>query len=413
MGRGNLREVASFFLKLGLLAYGGAAGHVAMMRRELVDRRKWISEQDFLDLFGIMNLIPGPSSTETVIALGYWRAGWLALILAGVLFILPAMLMILALSWAYVRYGTLPAAQWILYGINPIVIAIIADALLSLGRTALKTMWLALMAVASLTLYFRGVSIVAIIVGTAVLAAIAGYSKTKGQQKALGIFPLAAGGTRITLTKVTLTTGSSLWKRLRPPGFSARGFCGASPLADGQTTAGCDRGGNGDARACFCFGDVRRLPDWRFAGRAARYAGNVLAVVCFHRDCVSAHPQVEEGARSASLSRRDQRGDGGIDGGGFLATRARDDSGRVHRGGSDRGFADLEAVSDQFGVADSGRIDSGIRVEIRDGRGVERDEDFAGWIMQVCEKPFRRGGENPTTRKASSWIPRPGASGAG
>ena len=196
MGRGNLREVASFFLKLGLLAYGGAAGHVAMMRRELVDRRKWISEQDFLDLFGIMNLIPGPSSTETVIALGYWRAGWPALILAGVLFILPAMLMILVLSWAYVRYGMLPAAQWILYGINPIVIAIIADALLSLGRTALKTVWLALMAVASLALYFRGVSIVAIIAATAVLAAIAGYSKTKGQRKALGIFSLPAGRAR-------------------------------------------------------------------------------------------------------------------------------------------------------------------------------------------------------------------------
>ena len=113
MGRGNLREVASFFLKLGFLAFGGAAGHVAMMRRELVDRRKWISEQDFFDLFGIMNLIPGPSSTETVIALGYWRAGWPALILAGVLLILPAMLMIIALSWAYVRYGTLPAAQWV------------------------------------------------------------------------------------------------------------------------------------------------------------------------------------------------------------------------------------------------------------------------------------------------------------
>jgi chromate transporter len=209
MGRGNLREVASFFLKLGFLAYGGAAGHVAMMRRELVDRRKWISEQDFLDLFGIMNLIPGPSSTETVIALGYWRAGWPALILAGVLFILPAMLMILALSWAYVRYGTLPAAQWILYGINPMVIAIIADALLSLGRTALKTWWLTLMAVASLALYFAGVSIVAIIAVTAVLAAIAGYSKTKGRQKALSIFPLSAGGPRITLTKVTLTTFAS------------------------------------------------------------------------------------------------------------------------------------------------------------------------------------------------------------
>ena len=194
MARGNVREVASFFLKLGFLAFGGVAGHVAMMRRELVDRRKWISEQDFLDLFGIMNLIPGPSSTEMVIALGYWRAGWPALILAGALFILPAMLMVLGLSWAYVRYGTLPAAQWILYGINPMVIAIIADALLSLGRTALKTAWLALMAVASLALYFRGVSIVAILAGAAFLTAVVGYSKTKGQQRALGIFPVASAG---------------------------------------------------------------------------------------------------------------------------------------------------------------------------------------------------------------------------
>ena len=210
MSRGNLREVASFFLKLGFLAYGGAAGHVAMMRRELVDRRKWISEQDFLDLFGIMNLIPGPSSTETVIALGYWRAGWPALILAGVLFILPAMLMILALSWAYVRYGTLPAAQWILYGINPMVIAIIADALLSLGRTALKTVWLALMAVASLALYFWGVSIVAIIAATAVLAAIAGYSKTRGQHKALGIFSLPAGKAKAMLTTVAVAAASAI-----------------------------------------------------------------------------------------------------------------------------------------------------------------------------------------------------------
>jgi chromate transporter len=132
MSRGTLREVAAVFLKLGLFAFGGAAGQIAMMRRELVERRRWLSEQDFLDLFGIMNLIPGPSSTETVIALGYWRAGWPALILGGGLFILPAMLMILALAWVYVRYGSLPAVQWVLYGVNPIVIAIIADALWSL-----------------------------------------------------------------------------------------------------------------------------------------------------------------------------------------------------------------------------------------------------------------------------------------
>jgi len=195
MSRGSVREVASFFLKLGFLAFGGAAGHVAMMRRELVERRKWISEQDFLDLFGIMNLIPGPSSTETVIALGYFRAGWPALILAGALFILPAMLMVLALSWAYVRYGTLPAAQWILYGINPMVIAIVGDALWSLGRTAIKTAWLALLAVVSLTLYFRGVSIVAILAGTAALSIVVGYAKTR-RQSASGIFPafLASAG---------------------------------------------------------------------------------------------------------------------------------------------------------------------------------------------------------------------------
>jgi chromate transporter len=194
MARGNLREVAAFFLKLGFLAYGGAAGHIAMMRRELVDRRRWISEQDFLDLFGIMNLIPGPSSTETVIAMGYWRAGWPALILAGVLFILPAMLMILALSWAYVRYGTLPAAQWILYGVNPIVISIIADALWSLGRTALKNVWLAAMAVAALLLYFKGVSVVAIILGTAALTAAFAYSKSKSGKPAIAVLPMVGMG---------------------------------------------------------------------------------------------------------------------------------------------------------------------------------------------------------------------------
>lgn len=170
--RGSYREVASYFLRLGLLAFGGAAGHIAMMRRELVDRRHWLSQEDFLDLFGIMNLIPGPSSTETVIAIGYLRAGWPALILAGVLFILPAMLMIIGLSWGYVHYGTMPAAQWILYGINPIVIAIIADALWSLGRTAMKNVWLAPLAAAAVVLYFRGISIIAILFGALALTAL-------------------------------------------------------------------------------------------------------------------------------------------------------------------------------------------------------------------------------------------------
>jgi chromate transporter len=171
MQPGRTGEVVSYFLRLGLLAFGGAAGQIAMMRRELVQRRQWLSEQDFLDLFGIMNLVPGPSSTETVIGLGYLRAGWPALILAGAIFILPAMLMILALSWAYVRFGTMPAAQWILYGLNPIVIAIIADALWNLGRAAIKTVWLVLLALAAIVLYFRGVSVIAILFGAIALTA--------------------------------------------------------------------------------------------------------------------------------------------------------------------------------------------------------------------------------------------------
>lgn len=205
LARGSYREVASFFLKLGLLAFGGAAGHVAIMRRELVERRRWISEQDFLDLFGIMNLIPGPSSTETVIALGYWRAGWPALFLAGGLFILPAMLMILALAWAYVRFGTLPAAQWILYGANPIVIAIIADALWSLGRAALKNVWLGILAVAAITLYFRGVSIIAILFGAGILTGMIGMAARRAKQGRAALLPLVGLAAGVSAAVIPFT----------------------------------------------------------------------------------------------------------------------------------------------------------------------------------------------------------------
>src|SRR5207245_976208 len=128
---------------LGLISFGGPAAHIAMMRREVVERRHWVSEQEFLDLMGASNLIPGPTSTEMAIFLGYRRAGWLALILAGTLFILPAMLLVLALAWAYVNFGTTPQATWLLYGVKPVIIAIVGQALYSLGRTAVKGWFLA------------------------------------------------------------------------------------------------------------------------------------------------------------------------------------------------------------------------------------------------------------------------------
>ncbi len=166
---GSLREVAGVFLRLGCTAFGGPAAHVAIMRREMVERRHWLPEQEFLDLFGAANLIPGPSSTELAILLGYRRAGWRALILAGVLFITPAMLLVFAFAWAYVRYGTLPAATHLLYGIKPVIIAIIALALWGLRRTALKGPLHGAVAVAAGGLLLLGVNPLPLLLGGAAL----------------------------------------------------------------------------------------------------------------------------------------------------------------------------------------------------------------------------------------------------
>src|SRR5437773_1222345 len=138
-GRGTLGEVASLFLKLGLIAFGGPAAHIALMRREVVERRKWVTEQQFLDLLGASNLIPGPTSTELAIYLGYTRAGPLGLVLAGALFILPAMVLVLVFAWSYVQYGTTPQAAALLYGIKPVIIAVIVQATYGLLRSAIKS----------------------------------------------------------------------------------------------------------------------------------------------------------------------------------------------------------------------------------------------------------------------------------
>ncbi|HXF82164.1 MAG TPA: chromate transporter, partial [bacterium] len=153
---GSLREVAALFLRLGTIAFGGPAAHIAMMRDEVVRRRRWVSDQQFLDLLGATNLIPGPNSTEMAIHLGYRRAGWAGLIVAGTCFILPAMAIVLALAWAYATYGQTPAAGWLLYGVKPVIIAIIVQALVGLGRTALRTALLGPLAAGALALYLVG-----------------------------------------------------------------------------------------------------------------------------------------------------------------------------------------------------------------------------------------------------------------
>jgi chromate transporter len=112
----GLAEIARVALKLGLTAFGGPAAHIAMLREETVVRRKWLTDAYFLDLVGATNLIPGPNSTEMVIHVGYLRAGWRGLLLAGTLFILPAATIVLALAWAYVQFGATPAGAALLYG---------------------------------------------------------------------------------------------------------------------------------------------------------------------------------------------------------------------------------------------------------------------------------------------------------
>jgi chromate transporter len=152
----SLGELARFFLRLGTTAFGGPAAHIAMMEDGLVRRRQWLSREKFLDLLGASNLIPGPSSSELAIHIGYLLAGWAGLLVAGMCFILPAASMVAALAWAYVHFGKLPEVSAILYGVKPVVIAVVLQALWGLGRTAVKTTLLGIVGVLSVLFTFLG-----------------------------------------------------------------------------------------------------------------------------------------------------------------------------------------------------------------------------------------------------------------
>jgi len=167
-----LREVVSVFLRLGVVAFGGPAAHIAMMREELVRRRRWVSDAQFIDLLGITNLIPGPNSTEMAIHLGYLRAGVWGLVLGGVCFIVPAMLIVMALAWAYVRWGALPVATGVLYGVKPVVIAIVLQAMWGLARTAVRGPLLAGAFVVAAALALAGVHELLVLFGAGGVAAL-------------------------------------------------------------------------------------------------------------------------------------------------------------------------------------------------------------------------------------------------
>jgi chromate transporter len=183
-----LREVASFFLRLGFTAFGGPAAHVAMMEEEVVRRRGWLKKEEFLDLLGATNLIPGPNSTEMAIFVGYKRAGWPGLVLGGLCFILPAALITLGLAVAYVRFGSLPQVGALLYGVKPIIIAIIVQALWSLGRTAVKSQMLAILAGLAVVASFVGINALTILLAAGLVATAAKVRLRAGRAGLRGIF---------------------------------------------------------------------------------------------------------------------------------------------------------------------------------------------------------------------------------
>lgn len=187
---GPLGEVAWVALKLGLTAFGGPASHIAMLREEVVVRRRWLSEQYFLDLIGATNLIPGPNSTEMVIHCGYLRAGLRGLITAGTAFITPAALMVLGFAWAYVRWGSTPEAGWLLYGIKPVIIAIVGQALWGLARTAVRGGFLAAVGLAALALYFLGINEILILFGGAIVVLLARLAQRRNAGWVAVLLPL-------------------------------------------------------------------------------------------------------------------------------------------------------------------------------------------------------------------------------
>ncbi|MGA3178219.1 MAG: chromate efflux transporter [Candidatus Acidiferrum sp.] len=194
--RGTLPEIAREFLRLGFVAYGGAAAHVAMMEERFVRQRAWVTRERFVDLVGAVNLLPGPTSTELAIYLGEIRGGIPGLITAGACFILPAAVLVVALAWAYLRFGAVPQMGGLLFGIKPVVVALMAQAIWNLGRTALKSAALAILTICVVALAARGIHALLLLIGAGILWMIIGAGRSLARTRAaiVGMIGTGAAG---------------------------------------------------------------------------------------------------------------------------------------------------------------------------------------------------------------------------
>lgn len=217
--RTSLAELAALFARLGATAFGGPAAHIAMMQDEVVNRRKWLTEERFLDLLGATNLIPGPNSTEMAIHIGWERRRWAGLVVAGVAFIVPAMAITGVLAWAYVRFGAVPAAGWLLYGVKPVILGVVVQAIWGLAPKAARTIVLRVLACAAALLVALGVHELAVLFGAGasalVLARVSG-GRSAAMSLILPLTPAAAVGAASAVTLpalfwVFLKTGAVLF----------------------------------------------------------------------------------------------------------------------------------------------------------------------------------------------------------
>ncbi|MDM1044330.1 chromate efflux transporter [Myroides sp. 1354] len=186
----SLKEIVKVFTKLGIIGFGGPAAHIAMMREEVVVKRKWMDEQHFLDLLGATNLIPGPNSTEMAIHIGYDKAGWKGLIIAGLCFILPAVFLTGVLAYFYKNYGELPQVQPFIYGIKPAIIAIILGAVFPLAKKSIKSLFLAFIGLIVLVASLFGTNEIILMFGAGFLAYVVFYINTTKRSTLQSFLPL-------------------------------------------------------------------------------------------------------------------------------------------------------------------------------------------------------------------------------
>jgi chromate transporter len=199
-----LNELVALFLRLGTTAFGGPAAHIALMEDEVVRRRAWMTREEFLEYLAAVNLIPGPNSTELALYVGHRRGGWPGLFVAGVAFIVPAAAMVMAIAWAYVRYGTLPEAAGLLYGVKPVVVAVVAQALWGFGKTTLRSAGRAALAAGAVIAAALGVHELAVLAGAALIMAATQLHASRQRRK-------PAEGMALAIVAVTAHAPFGLW----------------------------------------------------------------------------------------------------------------------------------------------------------------------------------------------------------